>query len=127
MILKSVFTMLANNISFLFFSTVDYLVFLSDFTKTRQVAEHWVINSCLSFNKFTFICRYDKINSLEDLDVKAGEYIKSYMIQTVKNINEQAHVNEKELIDVQRRRYFLTVSGVISYIVAFALGVSFFY
>ena len=96
MILKSVFTMLANTISFL-------------------------------FNKFTFICRYDKINSLEDLDVKAGEYIKSYMIQTVKNINEQAHVNEKELIDVQRRRYFLTVSGVISYIVAFALGVSFSY
>ena len=65
------------------------------------------------------------MNSLEDLDVQAGEYIKSYMAQTVKNINEQAHVNEKELIDVQRRRYFLTVSGVISYIIAFALGVSF--
>ena len=48
------------------------------------------------------------------------------MIQTVKNINEQAHVNEKELIDIQRRRYFLTVSGVISYIIAFALGVSSF-
>ena len=80
---------------------------------------------CFLFNKIIFICRYDRINSLEDLDVQAGEYIKSYMAQTVKNINEQAHVNEKELIDVQRRRYFLTVSGVISYIVAFALGVSF--
>ena len=79
------------------------------------------------FNKIIFICRYDRIDSLEDLDVKAGEYIKSYMGQTIKNINEQAHVNEKELIDVQRRRYFLTASGVISYIIAFSLGVSFSY
>ena len=85
------------------------------------------LQSCSSINKILFICRYDRIHSLEDLDVQAGDYIKSYMVQTVKNINEQAYVNEKELIDVQRRRYFLTVSGVISYIVAFALGVSFFY
>ena len=73
---------------------------------------------------FYLICRKDGISSLEDLDSQAAEYIKNYMDKTVRNINKQSRTNEKELINVQRRRYFLTVSGVTSYIVAFALGVS---
>ena len=72
---------------------------------------------------FIYIFRYDGTASLEELDFKAAQYIKHYMTKTVRHINKQAHINEKALINVQRRRYFLTVSGVSTYIVAFALGV----
>jgi hypothetical protein len=61
---------------------------------------------------------------LEELDLLAAEYIKNYMSKTVRNINKQAHINEKALIKVQRLRYFLTTTGVVMYIIAFALGVS---
>ena len=63
--------------------------------------------------------------SIEELDLKAAQYIKHYAAKTVRNINKQAHINEKALIKLQRRRYFLTVSGVSTYILAFGLGVSF--
>ena len=45
------------------------------------------------------------------------------MAKTVRNINKQAHINEKELINVQKTRYFLSTAGVSTYLVANALGV----
>ena len=68
--------------------------------------------------------RNDGIPSLEELDSQSAEYIKHYMAKTVRNIDKQAHFNEKALVKLQRRRYYLSVSGVISYIVAYFLGVS---
>ena len=84
-----------------------------------------IVNNCdIKIKKWHF-SRYknESPKSIDELDLKAAQYIKHYAAKTVRNINKQAHINEKALINLQRRRYFLTVSGVSTYILAFGLGV----
>ena len=50
-------------------------------------------------------------------------YIKQYMTTTLSNIEKQAHFNEKALVKLQRQRYWMVATGVISYVLAFFLGV----
>ena len=84
-----------------------------------------IVNNCDIKIKNDGFSRYknESPKSIEELDLKAAQYIKHYAAKTVRNINKQAHINEKALINLQRRRYFLTVSEVSTYIIAFGLGV----
>ena len=84
-----------------------------------------ILSNCdIKIKKWHF-SRYknESPKSIDELDLKAAQYIKHYAAKTVRNINKQAHINEKALINLQRRRYFLSVSGVSTYLIANVLGV----
>ena len=68
--------------------------------------------------------RNEEVASLDELDKQAAEYMTTFMAKTITKIGKQATINKEALVKIQRKRYYLTVSAVIVYLLAFLLGVS---